>query len=95
MVYCFRRRRYVAEAGQRHRQSPLRWFGRCFPVRHASGTSPSRAGREVRFPPEPAAGTLPANRQQARNEALWLEEGADEGEDPAEGGGALGYTSVQ
>lgn len=90
-----RRRRYVAEAGQRHRQGALRWPRRCLPVRHSCRTSPARLGRKARLPPQPATGPLPAHRQQARDETLRFQESVDEGADQAEGGGTLGHTSVQ
>lgn len=93
--FVHRRRRYVAEAGQRHRQSPFRWFGRCVLVRHASGTSAAGDGRQARLPAKPAAGTLPTHRQQTSHETLRLQEGADEGAHQAESSRALGYTSVQ
>lgn len=92
---CFRRRRYVAEAGQRHRQSPLWWLGRCLPVRHSSGTRSPGAGRQARLPPQPAAGPLPTHRQQTSHETLRLQEGAHEGENQAESGRPLGHTSMQ
>lgn len=94
-LFVRRRRRHVAEAGQRHRQGPLWWPRRCVPVRYAGGTSAASARREARLPPQPAAGLIPADGQQARHEALWLEEGADEGADQAESGRPLGHPSVQ
>lgn len=90
-----RRRRHVAEAGQRHGQSPLWRAGRCFLVRHAGGTRPSCARRQARVSSQPAASPLSTNRQQARHETLRLEKGVDEGTDPAKSRRALGYTSVQ
>lgn len=97
--YCkyliFRRRRYVAEAGQRHRQSPLRWSGRCVTVWHTSGASAAGPRCQARLPAEPATGPLPAHRQQARDEAIRLKESAHEGTHPAEGRRTLGHSSVQ
>lgn len=96
-MYLFvrRRRRYVAEAGQRHRQGPLRWSGRCVPVRHARGARAPRARRQAGLLAQPAASTLPADRQQASNETIWLKKGADEGAHQAESSRPLGHPSVQ
>lgn len=90
----FRRRRYVAEARQRHRQSPLRWFGRCVVVRHASGARATRTRRQARIPAKPTPSPLPAHRQQASHETLRIQEGTHEGAHQTESGRSLGYTSV-
>lgn len=75
------------------------WCGRCIAVRHPEGGAGADAPRlggsgQAELHQEPTAGPLPADRQQAGDEAVRLQEGAHEGEDPAEGRWSLGHPSV-
>lgn len=93
--FCDRRRRHVAEAGQRHRQGPFRWFGRCFPVRHACGACAPGPRRQAGVSSQPVTSTLPAHRQQTSHEAVRLKKSSHERAHQTEGGGPLGHTSMQ
>lgn len=73
--------------------------GRCVAVRDPEGGAGADAaglggGGQAELPQEPAAGPLPAHRQQAGHEAVRVEEGPDEGADTAEGLRTLGHTPL-